>query len=62
MELIEKLEDNNAVITRLQDEVNALNDVSKEKDFEIDQLKVKVSKSTEEIKAVSSAKVSQLFY
>lgn len=57
MELIEKLEQNNSVITRLQDEVQILNKRSKEKDLEIDQLKVKVSKSNEEVRNVNSAKV-----
>ncbi|XP_063823595.1 kinesin-related protein 4-like [Ostrinia nubilalis] len=56
IELIEKLEQNNTVITRLQDEVQILNMKSKEKDMEIDSLKVKVSKSNDEIRNVETAK------
>ncbi|CAG9791805.1 unnamed protein product [Diatraea saccharalis] len=56
VELIEKLEQNASVITSLQDEVNSLHKKSKDKDLEIDQLRVKVSKSNEEIKTVSTTK------
>lgn len=58
VELIEKLEQNTVVISRLEDEVNALHKKSKNKDLEIEQLKVKVSKSNEEINVVNLAKVN----
>ncbi|CAH0664047.1 unnamed protein product [Chilo suppressalis] len=56
IELIEKLEQNTSVLTSLQDEVNALHKISKEKDLEIDQLRVKVCKSNEEVNNVNTTK------
>ncbi|KAL4702870.1 hypothetical protein ACJJTC_009091 [Scirpophaga incertulas] len=56
IELIEKLEQNASVITTLQEEMTAIHKQSKDKDLELDQLKIKVSKSNEEIKSVKSEK------
>ncbi|KAM3968319.1 LOW QUALITY PROTEIN: uncharacterized protein ACR2FA_007831 [Aphomia sociella] len=56
IELIEKLEQNTTVIAKLEDEITALNKHSKEKDLEIDHLRVKISKSEEELKRLETVK------
>ncbi|XP_059060062.1 kinesin-related protein 4-like [Achroia grisella] len=56
IELIEKLEQNTTVISKLEDEIISLNKQSKDKDLEIDHLRIKVTKSDEEIKKIAAAK------
>nr|XP_013190111.1 unnamed protein product [Amyelois transitella] len=51
-ELMKKLEQNTAVIAKLEEEVDSLSKLSSEKDLEIDKLKVKITESAEEIKSV----------
>ncbi|XP_053600382.1 centromere-associated protein E-like isoform X1 [Plodia interpunctella] len=55
-ELMKKLEHNTSVISKLEEDVISLSESSKEKDLEIDKLKLKIIKSEEEMKAVTSAK------
>ncbi|XP_072942228.1 uncharacterized protein [Epargyreus clarus] len=57
VELMEKMEQNATVITKLEDEINQLKESNKEKDTEMDKLKSEISKAEEKIKMISSAKM-----
>ncbi|XP_052751578.1 kinesin-related protein 4-like [Galleria mellonella] len=57
IELLEKLDQNNKVIANLEDDINSLTKQSKDKDLEIDHLKIKITKSDEEMKMIMAAKV-----
>ncbi|KAJ0179183.1 hypothetical protein K1T71_004895 [Dendrolimus kikuchii] len=56
VELLEKLENNATVISRLKEEVDTLKKQSKYKDVEVEQLKTNLKKSEEEIKNMLNLK------
>ncbi|XP_039745614.1 kinesin-related protein 4-like isoform X2 [Pararge aegeria] len=56
VELMEKLENKSLKISNLKENINELNDLSMEKDKEMERLKRKISEAEEEIKNIASAK------